>query len=172
MRPSPQESAPMRWIATTGGPLVLIGRRQLPSWRGVPDDYVRACDVQGFVGALPLADSQALVLGDEPMPTAVRPGPGGIVLLVRWCYADGAQQVADHLAALRPADLSSPDLAVDLGDTSARLFDASLPGDRSAGDPDAFTDVVLAAPRVSVSVDEFRPDARTFLVIHALTPVS
>ncbi|MGC4120733.1 MAG: Imm21 family immunity protein [Myxococcales bacterium] len=87
-----------RWIATDGGPLIVLPVAKQMAWRGsfvegedgdfVVDtpggkyafrtdydfenprtDYERACAVAGLAGALVVDGSMALVLGDEPLQT-------------------------------------------------------------------------------------------------------
>ncbi|MDX2606002.1 Imm21 family immunity protein [Streptomyces caniscabiei] len=78
----------VRWVKSSGGPLMAIPEAVLAFWAGADgdetsSDYDRACDIDGPVGLLPVGDTRALVLGDEPAPTAYLPGPG---VFVR-CYA-------------------------------------------------------------------------------------
>ncbi|HYO74665.1 MAG TPA: Imm21 family immunity protein, partial [Archangium sp.] len=65
---------PMQWVFSAGGPLVLLPKAVQPRWRGtcgVPSDYEVACSVEGYVGVIEKAGRQILVLGDEPLQTAV-----------------------------------------------------------------------------------------------------
>ena len=91
-------SAPSRWIATDGGPLLVVPRARLPSWRGsfiegedgdfvvqTPGgpfafctdydfenprtDYERACRVEGLAGLIDVDGSAGLVVGDAPLET-------------------------------------------------------------------------------------------------------
>src|SRR6185295_2520943 len=69
------------WVDSTGGPLVVVPTSALPHWHGTGDyftgdstpddwgDYGRACAVDGYAGIIPVGDTQALVLGDDPLPT-------------------------------------------------------------------------------------------------------
>lgn len=84
----------MKWIESNGGPLVLLDEHLLELWKGVGDaewspgsgtDYDRACSIEGYLGRLKVSDGEALVLGDEPMPTCALAGDFGAVL-VRWVY--------------------------------------------------------------------------------------
>src|SRR5689334_6022814 len=64
----------MRWIASAGGPLVLLPKLLQPRWQGtggVPSDYEVACGVEGYAGVIEKAGWRILVLGDEPLQTAV-----------------------------------------------------------------------------------------------------
>ena len=81
------------WIREQGpGPLVLVRKSMLESWRGVNapagerSDYGRACAI-GEVGCVELKGGSALVLGDDPLETTWLPkAQGG--MFVRWIAAD------------------------------------------------------------------------------------
>lgn len=75
------------WVASMGGPLLVLPRSALDQWSGcteggtiagtgdVRDDYDRACEVEGTAGVLQVGDggSQAIVLGDMPSTTCFLP---------------------------------------------------------------------------------------------------
>lgn len=73
----------MKWIASEGGPLILMEERLLPLWTGCfsaddsefKSDYERACAVDGYAGVTSVSNGSALVLGDEPCQAAF--GLGG-----------------------------------------------------------------------------------------------
>jgi hypothetical protein len=96
----------VRWVESSGGPLIAIPEAVLPFWAGADgdetsSDYDRACDVDGHVGLLPVGDTRALVLGHEPASTAYLPEHG---TFVRWYAADSeAELLADVPAALDTA---------------------------------------------------------------------
>lgn len=100
------EPGAVRWVESGGGPLIAIPETVLPFWAGADgdetaSDYDRACEVDGSVGLLPVGDSAALVLGDEPASTAYLPDHG---VFVRWCAADSeAELLARVPAALATA---------------------------------------------------------------------
>ncbi|MFG2831315.1 Imm21 family immunity protein [Streptomyces sp. NPDC048434] len=72
-------ASPVR-VESMGGPLLVIPVSALAAWHGstpsggiagdgtAPDDYDRACEVDGLAGAITVDESgtQALVLADEP----------------------------------------------------------------------------------------------------------
>lgn len=90
----------LRWLETEGGPFILVSRTALPHWSGTEGDYDRTCEVMDFVGVLALPDgAEALVLGDEPFSTAYLPE---CRVLVRWCYAESKDGVADLIRAELP----------------------------------------------------------------------
>ncbi|MFD9359515.1 Imm21 family immunity protein [Streptomyces sp. NPDC060031] len=90
----------LTWLETEGGPFIVVPRTALPHWSGTEGDYDRACEVMEFVGVLALPDgAEALVLGDEPLSTAYLPE---YRVLVRWCYAQSEDGVADVIRAGLP----------------------------------------------------------------------
>ncbi|MEU6307487.1 immunity 21 family protein [Streptomyces chartreusis] len=101
------EPGTVEWIESGGGPLIAVPETVLPFWAGADgdetaSDYDRACEVDGFVGLLPVGDSAALVFGDEPASTSYLPDHG---TFVRWCAADSeAELLAQVPAALAIAD--------------------------------------------------------------------
>lgn len=97
----------VRWVESGGGPLIAVPETVLPFWAGADgdetaSDYDRACEIDGPVGLLPVGDSAALVLGDEPASTAYLPDHG---TFVRWSAADSeAELLADVPSALATAE--------------------------------------------------------------------
>ena len=87
------------WVTSMGGPLVAVPVAALTRWRGgtpagmilggmgTPDDYDRACAVEGLAGAIAVGDkgAQALVLADEPATTCYLPERQ---VFLRWLAAD------------------------------------------------------------------------------------
>ena len=99
-----------------GGPLVLLEQHRLQRWRGADTDhYDRACAVREWVGAIPLGDGAALVLGDEPaMTTAVVRADG--IVLVRWHAANDGSSVELAISALADAAaIEAEDTGITLG---------------------------------------------------------
>src|SRR5687767_11542320 len=97
----------LHWIASNGGPLMLLERELLASWSGTepsadstahearfrldittaPSDYDRACSVQGTTAIIPVGDRDALVLAGEPFETTWIPRSSSAGEIVRWEYA-------------------------------------------------------------------------------------
>ncbi|GAA3813000.1 immunity 21 family protein [Streptomyces phyllanthi] len=115
-----------------GGPLIAVPEAVLPFWTGadgdeVSSDYDRACDIDGSIGLLPVGDTRALVLGDEPASTAYLPEYG---TFVRWCAANSE----DELLAEMPGALESALWGTEVEwrvPGAVVLFDAAWPGDGS-----------------------------------------
>ncbi|NEC82829.1 hypothetical protein G3I38_27220, partial [Streptomyces sp. SID7958] len=128
------EPGTAQWVESGGGPLVAVPETVLPFWTGADgeeaaSDYDRACEVDGAVGLLPVGDTTALVLGDEPAATAYLPEHG---TLVRWLAADSeAELLAGVGAALDTADWE-PEAEWRVPGPVV-LFDAAWPGVHSTG---------------------------------------
>lgn len=118
---------PRDWVASNGGPLIVLPLEIAHHWRGIspppgvaasegwiwgqPDgpvcDFDRACQVDDYVGMVDVGPGVGLVLGDDPMATTFLPsGDGGILL--RWGYAEGVNefwQAVDRAKGLRRNNL-------------------------------------------------------------------
>ncbi|MFF4381712.1 Imm21 family immunity protein [Kitasatospora sp. NPDC001547] len=106
-------SLDLTWVESMGGPMVVVPLSALQHWGGCtegdvvigdsdqPDDYDRACEVEGLAEAIGLrghSDASVLVLGDEPATTCYLPGPR---VFMRWLAADSdAELLAATEAAL------------------------------------------------------------------------
>lgn len=119
----------LEWVESGGGPLIAVPETVLPFWAGADgeeaaSDYDRACEVDGVVGLLPVGDSAALVLGDEPAATAYLPEHG---TFVRWSAAASE----DELLAGVPVALATADWKDEVSwevPGTVVLFDSAWPG--------------------------------------------
>ncbi|MEV0371171.1 Imm21 family immunity protein [Streptomyces sp. NPDC050636] len=102
------------WVESMGGPLIAVPVSALPGWGGCaqaggagradgPDDYDRACEVDGWAGVIAVGGdgAQALVLADEPARSRYLPEHRAFL---RWLAADSE---ADLIAAAE-AVLAAP----------------------------------------------------------------
>ncbi|MFG3580970.1 Imm21 family immunity protein [Micromonospora chersina] len=88
-------------------------------------DYGRACQIDGYAGALDAGDDQARVLADEPASTTYLPDQR---LFVRWIYADSEADVIRLIPkAVETADWE--DVGTWTTSGPAELFDSTLAGD-------------------------------------------
>lgn len=90
----------VEWVESGGGPLIAIPEVVLPFWTGadgdeLASDYDRACEVDGLVGLLPVGNTTALVLGDEPAATSYLPEHG---TFVRWSAGDSERELLAGVA--------------------------------------------------------------------------
>ncbi|MGI5452902.1 immunity 21 family protein [Streptomyces sp. CA-249302] len=156
------EPGALDWVESGGGPLIAVPEAVLPFWAGADgeenaSDYDRACEVDGFVGLLPVGDSAALVLGDEPASTAFLPEHG---TFVRWCAANSE----DELLAEVPQALATAEWGEEVrwqvpGDVL--LFDCAWPGtDTERTDS---LKVALEPGRYAVRAANVQPGPETWL---------
>ncbi|MFJ8630787.1 Imm21 family immunity protein [Streptomyces sp. NPDC093568] len=88
----------LAWVQSMGGPLIVVPVSVLDQWGGcteegviiggsdVPDDYDRACDVEGWAGTIKVgAEGSGLVLADEPATTCYLAEQN---VFVRWLAAN------------------------------------------------------------------------------------
>jgi hypothetical protein len=99
------------WIATTGGPHLLIAHEQLPHWRGIEgwrdhrdpvdqSDYARACRVTTWLGSIACHQSSAVVLsGDAGDIAWYSNGQGDRGFLVQWLGVDDERLIEPALHA-------------------------------------------------------------------------
>jgi hypothetical protein len=156
------EPGAVEWVESGGGPLIAVPEAVLPFWTGADgeetaSDYDRACEVDGHVGLLPVGDSTALVLGDEPASTAYLPDHGAFV---RWCAGNTEDELLDSVpAALRTAQWE-PEVRWDVPG-AVLLFDAAWPGtDCERAD---HVRVVLEPGPYAVRAARVRPGPETWL---------
>ncbi len=88
------DAGTLLWMESGGGPLLLVPGEYLPFWGGIDPptdgrqivahfryggddapatDYDRACDVDDYLGVIEVGSGCGVVLGDEPLPTAIVP---------------------------------------------------------------------------------------------------
>ncbi|MFD3329499.1 Imm21 family immunity protein [Streptomyces sp. NPDC058701] len=152
----------LTWLETEGGPFIVVPRTALLHWSGTDGDYDRACEVMDIVGVLALSDgAEALVLGDEPLSTAYLPEHR---VLVRWCYAESEDAVADIIrAGLPTTDWEEGPVLSTTGELL--LFDAAYFGSE-AGTLTASTVLELAAGRYRVDSASIEPNDLTSFRVH------
>lgn len=87
----------LEWVNSTGGPLVLAEAEVAQHWQGVSGisssdramtDYERACQTNEYLQTIHCADGEALILGDEPLQSAISEGADGEPLIIRWGYSN------------------------------------------------------------------------------------
>ncbi|OIK25272.1 immunity 21 family protein [Streptomyces malaysiense] len=118
-----------RWVESGGGPLIAVPEVVLPFWAGADSeeldtDYDRACEVPGHAGLLPVGDSTALVLGDEPAATSYLPEH---TAFVRWSAADRERGLPAEVPAALETAVWGRELRWDVPGPVV-LFDSARPG--------------------------------------------
>lgn len=120
----------LTWIECDGGPHLVLEKRLAEKWQGpnCPLHYDRACEIEDYVGVMPVEDGYGIVISDDVPRSAWIPGMGdkGGYLVV-WNY--GAEKVTDQgiIEKIRaiPEEMFSPtDLKIELRDDTVYLFPA------------------------------------------------
>jgi hypothetical protein len=160
----------MRWIASAGGPLVLLPKVSLPRWQGtsgLPSDYDVACGIEGYVGVIEKAGYPLLVLGDEPLQTAVS-RLNGRPCLVRWVYAPSPGVAETAVANMAPVHLRGPleSAAIRLEGSPLVLMDAGATGEH----PGDTLELELEPGAYLVHVYEFAPAQDMKFLVLAFEP--
>ncbi|MFF5447236.1 Imm21 family immunity protein [Streptomyces sp. NPDC012888] len=177
-------SAARQWITSGGGPLIAVPERVLTSWRGCDfesatgdDDYGRACEVEGYLGVIPVGPEQALVLG-EPWSTTYVPEHG---CFVSWIGAESEAALLCGVArALQAAaweaevlwEVPGPVVLLDSGQPGVPGPDAGpeVGPEVGPGEPDRLR-VDLGRGRYLVRAAHARPSPGTAMVLVGLTKV-
>ncbi|MFF4548787.1 immunity 21 family protein [Streptomyces sp. NPDC001435] len=123
------EPGVLEWVESGGGPLIAVPEAVLPFWSGadgeeMDTDYDRACEVDGYVGLLPVGDSAALVLGDEPASTSFLPDHG---TFVRWSAANSEDELLAGVPAALDAAVWEDEVGWDIPGPVV-LFDSAWSG--------------------------------------------
>lgn len=178
----------MNWVCSAGGPLVITSVEIAPLWRGgfgrqAPEagrepadesinDYARACRVDDWLGTLRVGTGEALILGDEPMPTAFVSRPDGGVL-IRWMHAENEADVQRAVEEVPESAWKATPHKIEVGRRGLIMFDAAYPGDelppiedRRADAP--WTRIDIPPGDYLVDTIDHQPDASTRLVLHRL----
>jgi hypothetical protein len=132
----------LTWVESMGGPLIVVPVSVLHQWSGCtedgiivgdtdqPDDYDRACAVEGSAEVISLGDAEStsvLVLGDEPATTCYLPEQR---VFVRWLGANSeAELVAAAGAVLSDEATPWEDCGVWETDGPAVLMDSAEAGE-------------------------------------------
>jgi hypothetical protein len=195
-----REGPELRWVVSTGGPLLLVPGEHLPSWGGVlpptdgrrieaqfrfngqdepATDYDRACDVSmaGYLGQLDIGTGHGIVLGDEPLATAWQPAAAASNgdddmggLLIRCVYANSYADVIEALEHVPQTAWQDEGLVLSVGHEPVYLLDAASPASELAGD-DHMT-IQVPPGRYALATAQYEPDVHTCLLLHRLTRMS
>ncbi len=166
----------MKWINSTGGPLLLLPAQVLQQWNGwkpilgsETTDYDRACEVAlaDYVDVLSVGGKDGLVLGDEPMQTTWLPleeGAGG--LFVRWMYADDESLAIQHLKSIPDEIFELTSLQFHVRQQKLLLFDSAAPGSEVQAEETLEIDLIPGT--YSIETATFKPDNSTAFILHRL----
>ena len=117
-----------KWLSSTGGPLIVMSKNAASLWRGIdgsPSDYDLACQVSNYTEKLEVHNETVLVLGDEPLQTAIATSEEKTAI-VRWKWAPS--EIAVH-HAMENLDFDNliciEDIDIEWSDISLVIFDAA-----------------------------------------------
>lgn len=178
----------MKWIASAGGPLILIPEKSYKLWSGIfkrsayligieedaedfldPDetDYGRACLVDDYLGLVKVDSEEVLILGEEPMLTTFffsleQP------VLARWCYGESEALVENYLATIDLDSIGNWEFALTLNISSTRqfLFDAACSASMLDHESNDYLPLNIPQGRYKIWTSMYEPDAKTKLIIH------
>ncbi|MEV8545651.1 immunity 21 family protein [Streptomyces sp. NPDC051572] len=161
----------VQWVESGGGPLIAVPTTVLPFWTGadgdeLASDYDRACEVGGYAGLLPVGDSAALVLGDDPASTSFLPEHG---TFVRWCAANSEDEVLAVIPAALAGATWENEVHWDVPGPVV-LFDSAWPGRESEGTEHLKVD--LEPGRYAVRAGQAQPGPETWLGLVQLRRLS
>ena len=179
----------LKWIATAGGPLVLISDKSYKLWSGIlkrssyvenrleeainfmdaeETDYGRACEIQDYLGVVDIGSDFALVFGDEPMLSTVQYTTDKKIIVARWVYADSEKFVDQILQALDTAKIDNWQLSLTFEFLSDKqyLFDAASNFRMIENDTENYLTVNIAQGRYTIWTSVYEPDDKTRLLIH------
>ncbi len=125
-------------------------------------DYERACAVADYIAVLPVAGAQAVVLGDEPLPTAwvhVAPHEG---IFVRWVSGEDQEGVPLYLKRIDEENWESSGILIVVGTEPLYLFDAAWPGMEAT----EHLVISLSAGSYEFETVHFRVEKRADLLLH------
>ncbi|MEU2391529.1 Imm21 family immunity protein [Streptomyces sp. NPDC007369] len=162
------------WIESGGGPLIVVPEQVLTCWQGCDfesatgdDDYSRACEVEGYLGVIPVGRAEALVLG-EPWSTTYVAEHGCFVCRIG---ADSEDALLDSVEQALEAASWEEQVTWEVPGPVV-LLDSGRPG---VPGPDAEFDALdrlridLAAGRYLVRAAHAKPGPTTTTVLVGLT---
>ncbi len=151
----------------------MVRTKDLALWKGIRSDadvsdFDRACAVDDYLGVAEFAGGVAVVLGDDPFPTAFLPAPmvGGGYLL-RWLWGEDEEDAVEALHRIRPEDWTSEELIFDAGDGRLTLLDSLHPGSEAP----QHIDIELGPGRYAIATANVQPDENLCLMVHRLIPL-
>ena len=133
---------------------------------GPATDYDRACDVEGWIGVIPVGDGDGLILSGDVGPVAcVRPRPNEYVLL-RWLYAPNEDALLAYFEGVRMALIAEERAVFRHPGGPMILADSS---DAGLGWTSLYFAFELPAGTYQVSASHSAA-AEVAIVVHQLTP--
>jgi hypothetical protein len=160
----------MKWIESTGGPLILATVRNTAKWLGIdgnsgflhPTDYQSACENDGEISLLEGDSYTVIVIGDEPDRTAIYQQTLTEFQIVRWKFANSERDIVTHLP-VTDADHSKESLVVIFDDEEICLTDSSSP----LAENDQIIQINVQPGKYAVGTQLIAPNAPTCFLVHS-----
>jgi len=179
----------LKWIESTGGPLVLISDKRYSLWSGIlrrssyldnriedatdflnaaETDYGKACLVQDYLGIVNIGEDIALVLGGEPLPTTVFYSVDNRVIIARWYHGESVKSVDNILNTrnLNSIDNWELSLTFKVSGDKQHLFDASCSAIELNKESNGYLPVNIKKGEYQIWTAIYEPDDKTKLLIH------
>lgn len=180
----------LRWIESTGGVLLLLGRDYLPQWEGIQTpsarrgvksvvrvgplttaftDYDRARVIVDYLGLIDVGRGHALVIDARPMATTwwsgAQHGRGG--MLVRYIYADDEPTLLRQLTHVPDSLWQPTGIVFNSGKPPQYLFDPLYAGSEVT----SYITTDLRPDQYAIDTAWFEPDRTTNLLLHRFRPL-
>jgi len=179
----------LKWIASAGGPLILISEKVVGLWSGIlkrgaflegleddannfldPEeaDYGKACLIEDYLGLAEVGNENALIFGEEPMMTTFFFSSGKPVL-ARWFYGESKEFVDNTLLNLDLDSIANWEFALIFSLTSDTqfLFDSAC--SESMLDKKHQKDYLqthIKSGQYELSTSVYEPNNKTRLILH------
>ena len=116
----------LEWL-DEGAVELLLPVGLLGEWHGVDSsDYDRACAASdNWLGQLSVGDGVGLILGGDPSMILVVQHADGVVVLVRWVFADDEHELVAFALGDGPVTQTEPDVLLDNHSEHWLLFSAA-----------------------------------------------
>lgn len=157
------------WINSAGGPFVVMEEGKASLWKGVngsSSDYDLACQTSDYVEKLYLHDTEILVLGDEPLQTAIAFSDDR-QLIVRWKWADSEPDVQN---AIEKIDFDTvhfiEKITVDWKSQPLVIFNAA-----DEFDPAQCLEFSTRENKAKISTFIHQPTSTTSLLVHSIDSI-
>jgi hypothetical protein len=177
-----------KWIGTAGGPPIMLAASLLTVWEGSnfpsngrvveahfryfsendpATDYDRACDVDGYIGQVPVGSGTGIVFADETTTVSWHPGEGrnaaNTIVKMMWIHNDALVE-----AALSASEQLAWEDNFEYDSDSADhvIFDSACPG----SDTEESLHVRLAHGRFIVQTAVYERNPDVYLVLHRFVP--
>ena len=157
----------LKWIASAGGPFVLIEEASLLRWHGnlepesssafdLQTDYERACEVEDYVGAVSVDDKKALILALPNDTSAISINPTTF-MVIRWIWGENEDQVIDSLREfVLEQNWLDTETRIFFNSSVLFLFDSALAGKEVVGS------LAAVKPRIEHLQIETTPGSYSF----------